>query len=141
MKILYDIKYDYLFTIYNMEIVWRYFKDSSNFNRNFCRDDSITLTLPIEMIEYIKHWQKCMYDNETGMINKPTEYKRDIIVAGINYHLRDDVDTKFHNSFPKSFEIKGENIILELQSDYHEIGFFPEIKQIIRDKKINQILN
>lgn len=113
----------------------------TNFSVNFnmYRSDEVIIKLPIEMIEYVKYWERCMYDNETGMIKKPMNYKRDIIIADLT-NGTEKVDTKFHGSFPKSFRIKDEMVILELNIDYQEIGFFPEIKQLLRDKKIDQIL-
>jgi hypothetical protein len=95
----------------------------------------VIIFLSIENIDWVKSWM----NDITGIINNSTkislDYKRDIFITN-------KVDMKFTNCYPTNWTLHEDKIELEFTSDYHEIGGnFPELKQIYRDKKIDQILN
>jgi hypothetical protein len=147
--ILYDLKTDSIFNILSFNIESQYnnqlypttMASGVNYNTRFL-EEKITLKLPVNMLSYIKDWQNQMYDYATGECSTPNSYKRDIIITELEQKKSGySADTKLHGAFPKSLNYGKNYLEVELNIDYNEIGFFPEVKTILRDKKINQILD
>ena len=94
-------------------------------------ESNITIKLDLVYLEWVKNWISEIWSG-----NEHREYKREIFITN-------KVDMKFSGVYPKSYNYDDDAIIeLEFTCDYHEIGGnFPELKQIYRDKKIDQILN
>ena len=93
-------------------------------------ESNITIKLDLVYLEWVKNWISEIWSG-----NEHREYKREIFITN-------KVDMKFSGVYPKSYNYDDAIIELEFTCDYHEIGGnFPELKQIYRDKKIDQILN
>jgi len=98
-------------------------------------ESNVTIFLSIESTDWVRGWMNDIWSSNTGQTRNALDYKRDIFITN-------KVDMKFTNSYPKNWTLHEDKIELEFTCDYHEIGGnFPELKQIYRDKKIDQILN
>jgi hypothetical protein len=97
-------------------------------------ESNITIKLDISYLLWVKDWLGEIWSGN-GKFNYSNNYKREIFITN-------KVDMKFVGVYPKSYQYDDRTIELEFTCDYHEIGGnFPELKQIYRDKKIDQILN
>lgn len=98
-------------------------------------ESNVTIFLSIENADWVRGWMNDIWSSNTGQTRNALDYKRDIFITN-------KVDMKFTNSYPINCTLHEDKIELEFTCDYHEIGGnFPELKQIYRDKKIDQILN
>jgi hypothetical protein len=98
-------------------------------------ESNVTIFLSIENTDWVRGWMNDIWSSNTGQTRNALDYKRDIFITN-------KVDMKFTNSYPIEWTLHEDKIELEFTCDYHEIGGnFPELKQIYRDKKIDQILN
>ena len=94
----------------------------------------ILLVLPIDRYQYVKDWERSMYDPTSGFTNSSFNYKRTLYVC-------DKLDSKLTGAWIGSIEINEDNIIAKLSCDYYENGReFPELKHIYRDRKIDELL-
>ena len=135
MMILYDSKINETFNIIDLHIEK---KPNQIYSQHFFSKneyETIILTIPFNMNDYINKWYNSIYDHKTGMCNQKSTYIRDIYICN-------NVDTKLLSAFPKSISYNENSLMVELFCDYYEFGInFEELRQIHRDKKIDQILN
>jgi hypothetical protein len=98
-------------------------------------ESNVTIFLSIDYIDWVRDWVSDVWSSSTGQMRNARDYKRDIFITN-------KVDMKFVSSYPKNWTLHEDTIELEFTCDIHEIGGnFPELKQIYRDRKIDQILN
>lgn len=136
--ILYDQKEDLMIVLKEIEVN----SNMMNHNQLGPIEQSVRLTLSIDYLNWAKEWMKSAWDQTSNIrashkvLSKfSSEYKRNIFITN-------KVDMKFVGCFIKTLSVEEDIFNLELTCDYHEIGGnFPELKQIFRDKKIDQILN
>ena len=97
-------------------------------------ESNVTIKLDSIHLEWVQNWISEIW-SDSGHSRQSIDYKREIFITN-------KVDMKFVRAYPKSYNYDGRTIELEFSCDYHEIGGnFSELKQIYRDKKIDQILN
>jgi len=141
--ILLDVKYDQIIDLLDVRV--NSLIDQNGLSRNhklrhgpFYQgnvESNVTIFLNIEYIDWIRDWVSDVWSSSTGQMRNALDYKRDIFITN-------KVDMKFTNSYPKNWTLHEDKIELEFTCDMHEIGGnFPELKQIYRDRKIDQILN
>jgi len=141
--ILLDVKYDQIINLLDVRV--NSLIDQNGLSRNhklrhgpFYQgnvESNVTIFLNIEYIDWIRDWVSDVWSSSTGQLRNASNYKRDIFITN-------KVDMKFVNSYPKNWTLHEDKIELEFTCDMHEIGGnFLELKQIYRDKKIDQILN
>ena len=96
-------------------------------------ESNITIKLDISYLLWVKDWLGEIWLGN-GKFNYSNNYKREIFITNKG-------DMKFVGAYPKSYQYDDRTIELEFTCDYHDInGSYPELKQIYRDRKINQIL-
>jgi hypothetical protein len=134
--ILLDVKYGQIIDLLDVKVnSWMVQNGLSRNQYQGHVESNITIFLSIESIDWVRDWVSDIWSSSTGQMRNARDYKRDIFITN-------KVDMKFINSYPKSWTLHEYKIELELTCDMHEIGGnFPELKQIYRDKKIDQILN
>ena len=138
--ILLDLKCDQIIDLLDVRVNSRMVQNGLSGNhyqginhRNV--ESNVTIFLSIENTDWVRGWMNDIWSSNTGQTRNALDYKRDIFITN-------KVDMKFTNSYPKNWTLHEDKIELEFTCDYHEIGGnFPELKQIYRDKKIDQILN
>lgn len=120
--ILYDVKEDLMINLLEVQVN----SNMMNHNQLGPIEQLIKIKLDINYLNWATEWVKSVWD--------PTS-KRNIFITN-------KVDMKFVGCFIKNLNYEDNLIEIELTCDYHEIGGnFPKLKQIFRDKKIDQILN
>jgi len=155
--ILLDVKYDQIINLLDVRV--NSLIDQNGLSRNhklrhgpFYQgnvESNVTIFLNIEYIDWIRDWVSDVWSSSTGQMRNALDYKRDIFITNTRIFLllnavskQMQVDMKFVNSYPKNWTLHEDKIELEFTCDMHEIGGnFPELKQIYRDRKIDQILN
>jgi hypothetical protein len=138
--ILLDVKCDQIIDLLDVKVNSRMVQNGLSGNhyqginhRNV--ESNVTIFLSIESTDWVRGWMNDIISCLTSIRRPTLDYKRDIFITN-------KVDMKFTNSYPKNWTLHEDKIELEFTCDYHEIGGnFPELKQIYRDKKIDQILN
>jgi len=145
--ILLDVKYDQIINLLDVRV--NSLIDQNGLSRNhklrhgpFYQgnvESNVTIFLNIEYIDWIRDWVSDVWSSSTGQMRNALDYKRDIFITSA---FVNKVDMKFVSSYPKNWTLHEDKIELEFTCDMHEIGGnFLELKQIYRDKKIDQILN
>lgn len=142
--ILYDIKLDKIIGIDKHNLDFEHIQSGSNSIRGFTptsfvhNEYCLRLVLGYSEFDYIKYWFEETHSNE-GQARYASEYKRNIFLLEDmnNYSCK-----KFSGCFIKNINTDYfSNIIkVEIGVDYFEIGEFKELKSIIRDKKLEEIL-
>jgi hypothetical protein len=134
--ILLDVKYGQIIDLLDVKVnSWMVQNGLSRNQYQGHVESNITIFLSIESIDWVRDWVSDVCSSSTGQVRNARDYKRDIFITN-------KVDMKFINSYPKNWTLHQDKIELEFTCDMHEIGGnFPELKQIYRDKKIDQILN
>ncbi len=117
--ILYDEKEDLMINLIEVQV-------NSNMNHNQLGPIVIKIKLDINYLNWAIEWVKSFWDPTSNIrashnvLSKfSSEYKRNIFITN-------KVDMKFVGCFIKNLNYGGN---------------FPKLKQIFRDKKIDQILN
>jgi hypothetical protein len=134
--ILLDVKYGQIIDLLDVKVnSWMVQNGLSRNQYQGHVESNITIFLSIENIDWVRDWVSDVWSSSTGQLRNARDYRRDIFITN-------KVDMKFINSCPKNWTLHEDKIELEFTCDMHEIGGnFPELKQIYRDKKIDQILN
>jgi hypothetical protein len=134
--ILLDVKCDQIIDLLDVRVnSWMVQNGLSRNQYQSNVESNVTIFLRIEYIDWVRDWISYVWSSNTGQLRNALDYKRDIFITN-------KVDMKFVNSYPKNWTLHEDKIELEFTCDKHEIGGnFPELKQIYRDKKIDQILN
>lgn len=135
--ILFDSKTDYFVETIDFEITSWLTQNgmSRNQYQGVRSETSAKVKFDITHLNWLNNWIKDTQGTD-GRIRYAQYYKRDI------YVLSNKGEFRFINSIPLSSEITGNLVELNFLCDYHETGGnFPELKQIYRDKKIDQILD
>ena len=94
----------------------------------------ILIEIPIDKYQYVKDWETQIYNQVTGMSNPSSEYKRTL-------YIFDKIDISLIGTWICEYEMTDETIIVKLSCDYSIEGPFPELKQIYRDRKIDELLS
>ena len=95
----------------------------------------LTIEISTEKYQYVKDWESSMYNYQTGISYSSSNYKRTIYIV-------DKKTTKFIGTWIAISEITNNStILLKLSCDYYLDGQFPELKEIYRDKKIDELLS
>jgi hypothetical protein len=134
--ILLDVKCDQIIDLLDVKVnSWMVQNGLSRNQYQSNVESNVTIFLSIENTDWVRGWMNDIWSSNTGQTRNALDYKRDIFITN-------KVDMKFTNSYPKNWTLHEDKIELEFTCDMHEIGGnFPELKQIYRDRKIDQILN
>jgi hypothetical protein len=134
--ILLDVKYDQIINLLDVRVnSWMVQNGLSRNQYQGNVESNVTIFLSIDYIDWVRDWVSDVWSSSTGQMRNARDYKRDIFITN-------KVDMKFVSSYPKNWTLHEDTIELEFTCDIHEIGGnFPELKQIYRDRKIDQILN
>ncbi len=149
--ILYDKKIDKIIVIDKHNIDFEHKQSGNNSVRGFTptsfvhNEYCLKLVLGYNEFDYIKYWFEEIHSNE-GIARYASEYKRDIFITDMpGYGVVDNniMNRKFSGCLIRNIETDYfSNIIrVEISVDYFEVGEFNDLKSIIRDKKLEEILN
>lgn len=142
--ILYDKKIDKIIGIDPHNIDFETTQSGNNSVRGFSpasfvhNEYCLKLTLGYNEFDYIKYWFEETHSNE-GLARYTSEYKRNIFILDDmnNYSGKKFSGCSIKNIGTDYFS----NIIrVEISVDYFEVGEFNELKPIIRDRKLEEIL-
>ena len=99
---------------------------------NLTTDCKLILETDYINLSYFEEWYSDIY-----LLKNSYEYKRDIFL--LNTETVKDVSIR--NCFISEVSHLDDKCEIKINGDYYEIGSFPELKSLYRDKKIELILN
>ena len=144
--IYYDSHKNKLITIDKKDIEAKFITNNNITTKRLSKEGELVIRFDYTEFSYFKKWFNDIHDIN-GRMAYAAEYKRDIFISDTD----SGIDTKFCNCFISSMQLYDfaspcNSVInqfeVSLKCDYYEKGgFYPELKAIYRDKKIDLILS